>query len=84
MYAMLDETIRTCYMTFGTPADQILVDPGVAGEFADLVNSNVPPGRPGFNVAAINRRLLTLRKRGEEKGGLARLERAYSGRTSRS
>ena len=84
MNGILDDTIRDCYMAFGVAADQIVTDPDVAEQFAGFVNSNLTEGRTAFGVATINRRLLTLRKRGEEKGGLPRLERAYFGRVSRN
>ena len=75
----LDSVIVTEYVPFDTPADKIVADPEVSAEFTNKVNSHLPAaGR--VNPATVNWRLLTLRKRGEDKGGLPRLERRYNGR----
>lgn len=75
----LDSVIVTEYVQFGTPADKIIADPNVSAEFTSRVNSKLSADQR-VDTATVNRRLLTLRKRGEEKGGLPRLERRYHGR----
>ena len=75
----LDSVIVTEYIPFDTPADQIAADPEVSTEFTNKVNSHLSAaGR--VDLVTVNKRLLTLRKRGEDKGGLPRLERRYYGR----
>ena len=80
--ATVDEVIRSKYELFGTPVDQIVTDATLAEEFARLVNANLPPGA-SVDVTWLNRRLMNLRKLGESKGGLRRLERAYHGRQTK-
>ena len=75
----LDSVIVEQYVRFDTPADQIVADPEVSAEFTHKVNSKLPAVQR-VDPATINWRLLTLRKRGEDKGGLPRLERRYNGR----
>lgn len=79
--ATLDSVIISEYLRYNVPADQIVADPKLAAEFQDRVNSQLPPE---FRVdpATFNKRLLNLRRRGQANGGLARLERGYSGRGS--
>jgi len=75
----LDSVIVTEYVEFDTPADKIVADPGVSAEFTGKVNSKLPAVQR-VDPATVNWRLLTLRKRGEDNGGLPRLERCYNGR----
>lgn len=75
----VEEVIRTNYKSFTTPVDQIVTDAALAEEFAALVNADLSP-ESQVDVTWLNRRLMNLRKLGENKGGLCRLERAYSGR----
>ena len=75
----LDDVICESYVEFKTPVDRIVASPALSKEFASLVNSQFPRGERR-DVETINWRLMTLRKRGEDKGGLPRLERAYYGR----
>lgn len=75
----LDSVIVAQYVEFGIPADNIVADPKVSAEFTRKVNSRLP-NADQVDSATVNRRLLNLRKRGEDKGGLPRLERRYNGR----
>lgn len=75
----LDNVIVDQYRRFNTPADQIVSNPDLAQRFFDAVTEAVE-GECEFDLVQLNRRLLSLRKRGEEKGGLPRLRRAYAGR----
>ena len=68
---MIDLIIEQ-YAQFNLPADRIIADPATAARFADAVNSSLPQGHR-FDIPALNQRLLTLRKRGEARGGLPRL-----------
>jgi len=75
----LDRVIVETYVRFDTPADQIVADPDLAGQFGDAVNGRLPR-EDQVDLATLNKRLLNLRRRGEEKGGLPRLRRDYNGR----
>jgi hypothetical protein len=77
--APLDAAILATYRQFNTPADQIVADPAISQDFAVQVN-NLLPGGQQATLAEINKRILNLRRRGEEKGGLPRLRRRYNGR----
>ncbi len=78
----LDDVIRRQYQSFNTPVDQLVSDPAMAEEFAELVRADFSSDGE-IDIRTVNRRLLTLRKRGEEKGGLPRLQRSYHGRESK-
>ena len=78
---MLDDVIREQYVRFDTPVEGIVGDPRVADEFADRVKAALPSQK--VDVAEVNHRLFTLRKRGADKGGLPRLRRSYNGRKTR-
>ena len=72
-----DGILREMYIEYDTPCDRLVSDPARLLSFAeDYV------GRTGQQVepAQLSHRLLYLRKRGEAKGGLPRLRRAYNGR----
>ena len=75
----LDSAIVAEYPTFGVPADQIVSDPSVAEAFWIAVQLRLP-ATGDVDVVTKNKRLLNLRRRGEDKGGLPRLERGYNGR----
>ena len=79
MNTTVDHVIIDTYVRFAVPADRIVADPNMATSFAEEVNSSLP-GDVNYTVDKINWRLLALRKRGEAKGGLPRLQRAYYGR----
>jgi len=80
--AELDNVIRAQYEQFDVPADQITADPTLAAEFTELVNAALDTTEP-VDTAKVNRRMLNLRKRGQDKGGLPRLRHECSGRTPR-
>ncbi len=78
----LDDLVRGAYEKFrdrGLSVDDILVDPEEAIAFADSVTSQVPSVRP-LTRPDVLRRLIALRKRGQARGGLPRVEREYHGR----
>lgn len=77
--ADLDAAIIAEYSRFNTPADQIVSDPALNTRFAEAVNSRLPANCRA-DRATINKRLLNLRRRGEDNGGLPRLRRGYNGR----
>ena len=76
---LLDSVIRAEYRRFGMPVDRLVSDPHLAAKFASVVNAKMPADGE-TDVASISWRLMSLRKRGEDKGGLPRLQRAYYGR----
>ena len=78
----VDEIIRAKYQEFATPVDPILADANLAEEFAGMVNAELPADEQ-VEVKWLNWRLMTLRKRGEAKGGLPRLQYAYHGRQTK-
>jgi hypothetical protein len=80
--ADLDAVIRRKYVEFGVAADSVLSFSEESEKFAKAVNSELPNDAK-VDSDAIRWRLITLRKRGEEKGGLPRIERAYNGRKHR-
>jgi len=75
----IDQAIVEVYASFPHAADAIVSSPDRSAEFADQVNSRLSEDEQ-CAVEAINKRLLTLRKRGEDKGGLPRRWRGYNGR----
>lgn len=75
----IDQTIVEVYSSFPLPPDQIVCQPDVAEQFASLVNSRLPKDKR-VDVGTISKRLLSLRKRGQDKGGLPRRWRGYYGR----
>ena len=79
---LLDDAICLEYERFAVPADRIVIDPHLAAEFADRVKASLSMDAE-LDVAAVNHRLIALRKRGEAKGGLPRLERDYRERKPR-
>ncbi len=80
MLSLLDKAIVAAYPVFDTPADQIVSDPDVGQEFLTQVH-HLLPARERFDLATVNKRLLNLRRRGEDNGGLPRLRRDYRGRS---
>lgn len=75
----LDSAIISTYRVFNTPADRIVTDPQIDQDFVERVNKLLRPDDVA-SLAEINRRLLNLRRLGEAKGGLPRLQRRYNGR----
>ncbi|MEQ8788690.1 MAG: hypothetical protein RIC55_20435 [Pirellulaceae bacterium] len=76
---ILDEAIISAYRKHAVPADQLVADPELNAAFFHSVVAAFDGGEQ-VDVATVNRRLLNLRRRGEENGGLPRLQRDYRGR----
>lgn len=74
---LLDAAIRAEYSAFGIGADKIVCNPQLLSDFTDIVNSHLATPATTATVAD---RLITLRKRGAEKGGLPRTQRKFNGR----
>ena len=74
-----DAVICSEYANIPQTADEIVSDPALSTSFLARVNKHLPPNRH-YDVAGLNKRLLNLRRRGEEKGGLVRKQRQYKGR----
>lgn len=72
--ASFDSAIIEEYTSLGIPADRIVSDPRMAVKFHDAVNRRLPDELQ-MDQVTLNKRLLNLRRRGEAKGGLPRLER---------
>jgi hypothetical protein len=70
----LDSAIIEEYTNFAIPADHIVAEPHVAAAFRDDVNRRLLVDVQ-LDQSMLNKRLLNLRRRGQEKGGLPRLER---------
>jgi hypothetical protein len=75
----LDAVIVSEYPKFNTPADQIVSDPELSTKFHGVVNRRLPASQR-VDLATFNKRILNLRRRGEDNGGLPRLRRDYNGR----
>lgn len=75
----LDDVIVQQYVQFDTPADQIVIDPHLSERFREAVNAQLPSDSH-ITLPALNRRILNLRKRGKDNGGLPWLRRSYHGR----
>jgi hypothetical protein len=71
---VLDSTIIAVYKQFNQSADQILVDEQKSRQFTEEVLSRLPEGMQVPNQS-VKLRLMTLKKTGEDRGGLPRLRR---------
>ena len=72
-----DAILRQMYLVYAIPCDRLFSDPQKLKNFTqDYAN------RSGHNVelALLAHHMLNLRRRGQAKGGLSRLKRAYNGR----
>lgn len=69
-----DQIIIEEYVLYDVPADRIPSDPEKSVEFLRRVNSRLPED-DHFSQADLNRRLLNLRRKGQDKGGLPRIRR---------
>jgi len=72
-----DEVIRKMYLEYAIPADRLVSDPDRLVEFTGDYNSRAGDDKVPKLLA---HRILNLRRRGEDKGGLRRLRRRYFGR----
>jgi hypothetical protein len=72
-----DSVLRERYLKNNMPCDRLVSDPerllAFTQAYTDQTGQEIEP-------ADLARRLLTLRKLGEAKGGLPRLRRMYDGR----
>jgi hypothetical protein len=75
----LDSAIVAEYGKFDVPADHLVADPQLAADFRNAVNRHLP-ATDQVDQATLGKRLLNLRRRGEDKGGLPRIRRKYNGR----
>ncbi len=66
------EAVQETYLEYDTPADQIVASHDSATCFADSVNSRLPDNLK-MTVTKCNSLTLSLRKKGEDKGGLPKL-----------
>ena len=72
-----DEAIVRMYLRWDVTCDDLVSDPDSLAAFAtEYIQETGHHVRP----RDLARRLLNLRKRGEDKGGLPRLRRRYNGR----
>jgi hypothetical protein len=71
---LLDVAIIETYKTLNTSVDQILIDDQKSRRFHEEVSRRLPEG---MEVSAISakKRLVNLRRRGQDRGGLPRLSR---------
>ena len=74
-----DDVLIGMYGEWDVPCDELVSNPDLLRTFTRDYQR-----RTGADVEArdVGRRLLTLRKRGEAKGGLPRLRRQFHGRQS--
>jgi len=81
MVSPMNSDIVICreYEEIPEAVDDILTDPDVLQRLLTAVNENLPP-QSRFSAKDLGKRLLTLRKRGQDNGGLVRKHRSYSGR----
>jgi hypothetical protein len=70
---VLDNAIRQVYRDFGVSADEILITDQKSRQFSATVNGLLPENMSA-SMDDVKRRLQALRKRGEARGGLARLK----------
>jgi hypothetical protein len=75
----IDQIIVEVYSSFPLPPDQIVCTPDASTRFASLVNARRPENQR-LDVERINKRLLNLRRKGQDKGGLPRRWRDFYGR----
>ena len=75
----VDAAIVAAYAEFNVPADQIVLDPSLSEKFGESVNAALPDDQH-ITIVQINKRMISLRKKGADNGGLPRLGRNYSGR----
>ena len=77
--AILDKALRDQFLALDCSVDDLLCHPDEAKQFAEKVNREL---EECFEEVEILRRLIGLRKLGEDRGGLPRTKRNYQGRKS--
>ncbi len=75
----VDAAIVAAYAEFNVPADQIVLNPTLSVKFGESVNAALPDDQH-VTIVQINKRMISLRKKGSGNGGLPRLRREYFGR----
>lgn len=83
---VLDQAIRKVYLALAQKhdvgADKLVTDSQLSAEFIREVQRALPANQKA-DADTIRWRTLTLRKRGEEKGGLPKTQRAFNGRSAK-
>lgn len=77
-----DDVLRLYYARTPEAVDEIVGDPDILAKFLAQVNADLPQAHQ-FTHREIAKRLFTLRKRGEDNGGLARKHRQFNGRNGK-
>jgi hypothetical protein len=77
-----DEVLRKYYAQTDDAVDEIVGDPEILAKFLERVNADLSPP-DHFTPKEISKRLFTLRKRGEDNGGLVRKHRQFNGRNNK-
>lgn len=75
-YQALRRAIQETYFEYDTPADPLVADDEKATEFAGLVNARLD-AKLRLSVKECNSVLLSLRKKGADKGGLPKLRNGH-------
>ena len=74
-----DAVLRHMYLEYGIPCDRLVSNPALIQNFTrDYGNRTGQLIEP----ATLAHHMLNLRRRGQARGGLSRLRRAYNGRTN--
>lgn len=72
-----DAVLRQMYLEYAIPCDRLVSNPALIQEFTrDYTNRTGQFVEP----AQLAHRMLNLRRLGQAKGGLSRLQRVYNGR----
>lgn len=84
---LLDQAIRKVYLALAqrhdVGADKLVTDSQLSAEFIREVQRALPASQK-VDADTIRWRTLTLRKRGEDKGGLPKTQRAFNGRNAKA
>ena len=79
MNVSMDQTLRDQFLALDRSVDDLLCHPDEAKQFAELVNLKMEHPMAANEIL---RRLIAMRKLGEDRGGLPRTTRNYRGRGS--
>jgi hypothetical protein len=77
------EIIIEEYKKFNTPVDTLVNDTDKFTKFLNVINAQLEPNTQ-YTWDNLKSRLLSLRKKGQAKGGLPRLKHQYNGRKTKS
>jgi len=72
-----DAVLRQMYLEYDTPCDSLVSNPNSLQQFTQDYARRT---RDTVDAADLSHRILYLRKRGEDKGGLPKIRRRYNGR----